>query len=240
MAVDMSLALDQIAFKLIDLTHSLSQEIPSWDGDCGFKHHLHHDYDPTNLYQFRTHQIQMNEGTGTHIDAPAHCIAGGRSVTDLDVNELLAPCVVINVSEKSHESYVISLQDVENFEGKYGLIPRESFVIFWTGWDRYWEQPGKYRNNLFFPSISLEAADFLLAKRNIAGLGIDTLSPDNPANGYPVHKIVLGANKYIVENIANARSLPPVGSYSLALPMKVKNGTEAPVRMVGLVLKKKA
>ena len=110
-------------------------------------------------------------------------------------------------------------------------------MIFWTGWDRYWKQPEKYRNNLVFPSISVEAADFLLTERNITGLGIDTLSPDNPANGYPVHKLILGANKYIVENIANAGSLPPVGSYSLVLPMKIKDGTEAPVRMVGLILK---
>ncbi|MGE4349587.1 MAG: cyclase family protein [Candidatus Berkiella sp.] len=229
--------LEKIPFKLIDLTHSLSHDIPSWDGDCGFKHQIHHDYEPNSLYPFRTHKIQMDEGIGTHLDAPAHCITGGRSIADLDVNEFFAPCIVINVSEKSHESYVVSLQDVKNFEDKYGLIAKESFVIFWTGWDRYWKQPEKYRNNLVFPSISVEAADFLLTERNITGLGIDTLSPDNPANGYPVHKIILGANKYIVENIANAGSLPPVGSYSLVLPMKIKDGTEAPVRMVGLILK---
>lgn len=227
--------LKQNPFKLIDLTHSLSPEIPGWDVGCGFEHHLHHDYDPTSLYQFRTHKIQMNEGMGTHIDAPAHSFAGGRTITDLDVNELIAPCVVIDVSKQAHETYVATLLDVTNFEDEYGYIEDGSFVIFYTGWDKYWQQPEKYRNNLLFPSVSHEAAQFLLAERKIAGLGIDTLSPDNPQNGYPVYKAVLGANKYIVENIANARSLPPKGSYSLCLPIKIKNGTEAPMRLVGII-----
>ncbi|WP_259567175.1 cyclase family protein [Candidatus Berkiella aquae] len=231
----MSIALKQIPFKLIDLTHSLSPEIPSWDGGCGFEHQLHHDYEPESLYQFRTHKIQMNEGMGTHIDAPAHCIVGGRTISDLEVNELIAPCAVIDVSKEAHETYIVSLADVKAFEDKYGLIEDGSFVIFYTGWDRYWQQPEKYRNSLLFPSISFEAAQFLLNERKIAGLGIDTLSPDNPKNGYPVHKAVLGANKYIVENVANAASLPPKGSYSLCLPMKIKDGTEAPMRLIGIV-----
>lgn len=227
--------LKQPPFKLIDLTHSLSPDIPSWDGDCGFQHHLHHDYDPASLYQFRTHKIQMNEGMGTHIDAPAHCIVGGRTISDLDVNELIASCVVIDVSKVASETYIASLADVKAFEDKYGLIEDGSFVIFYTGWDRYWQQPERYRNGLLFPSVSIEAAQFLLDERKILGLGIDTLSPDNPQNGYPVHKAVLGANKYIVENVANSASLPPKGSYTLCLPIKIKNGTEAPMRLVGII-----
>lgn len=62
----------------------------------------------------------MNEGMGTHIDAPAHCIAEGRTITDLDVNELIAPCVVIDISKQARETYVVSLLDVTNFEDASG------------------------------------------------------------------------------------------------------------------------
>lgn len=221
-------------FKLIDLTHSLSPDIPSWDGDCGFEHDLDLDYDLGSEYQFRTHKINMKEGMGTHMDSPAHCIAGSKTISDLDLNDLIAPCAVIDVSTKSHEAYIVSYADIKHFEENYGQIEKGSFVIFYTGWEKYWQQPDKYRNNLVFPSISVEVAQFLLNERNISGIGIDTLSPDNPQNGYPVHKAVLGANKYIVENVANAANMPPNGAYSLCLPMKIKNGTEAPVRLVGL------
>ena len=77
----------------------------------------------------------------------------------------------------------------------------------------------------------------LLLKRNIAGLGIDTLSPDTPQSGYPVHQALLGEGKYIIENVANAIQLPPIGSFSLALPILTIGGTEAPIRLVAFVKK---
>ena len=69
------------------------------------------------------------------------------------------------------------------------------------------------------------------------GIGVDTLSPDTGKQGFPVHDIFLGAGKYLVENIANSESLPNVGAHILVLPLKIQGGTEAPVRLVGLVEK---
>jgi kynurenine formamidase len=101
------------------------------------------------------------------------------------------------------------------------------------GWDSVLNVPEKYRNNHVFPSISKEAASLLL-ERQIVGVGIDTLSPDRPEDGFPVHHLILEADKYIIENIANASKLPPVGAYTFALPLKIQGGTEAPLRLVGL------
>ena len=68
-----------------------------------------------------------------------------------------------------------------------------------------------------------------------AGIGIDTLSPDVPTSGFPVHKIILGADKYIVENIVGLEKMPATHAYVLTLPIKGLGLTEAPVRMVGLI-----
>lgn len=102
-----------------------------------------------------------------------------------------------------------------------------------TGWERHWSSPGKYRNNLLFPSISADAAELLL-ERSIVGVGIDTLSPYREEDGFPVHKLLLGAGKYIVENAANLGSLSPHGNFIMVLPMKIADGTEAPIRLIGL------
>ncbi|MCI5057750.1 MAG: cyclase family protein, partial [Flavobacteriales bacterium] len=110
------------------------------------------------------------------------------------------------------------------------------FVIIYTGWEQYWGTPEKYRNNYVFPSISKEAASLLL-DRQIVGLGIDTLSPDRPEDGFPVHHLILGADKYIIENIANASKLPSVGAHTFALSIKIQGGTEAPLRLVGMFRK---
>jgi kynurenine formamidase len=75
----------------------------------------------------------------------------------------------------------------------------------------------------------------MLLQRSIAGIGIDTLSCDRGDQGFPVHRIILGAGKYLVENIANAKELPPTGGRILVLPLKLEHGTEAPVRLVAFV-----
>lgn len=220
---------------LVDLTHSLDSTIPSWDGHCGFHNSLRKDYDSKAEVQFRTYDIKMQAGMGTHIDAPLHCFAGGKSVEDISLKSLFAPCIVIDVSKKSHERYSLTVEDIHEFESLHGALSPGCFVIMYSGWDTHWDTPEKYRNNLVFPSISKEAAQELI-KRQIVGVGVDTLSPDRPEDGYFVHQLVLGAGNFIIENIANASSLPAIGSYILALPMKIKEATEAPMRLVALLL----
>lgn len=221
-------------FTIVDLTHTLTPNVCSWNGSCGFRHEIKLDYDGcANKTQFRVQQIKMHSGIGTHMDAPSHCIPGGKSIADLDLTQLIAPSVVIDISAQSHERYSLTIEDVKSFEDQHGKIIPGCFIIVYTGWDKFWHEPAKYRNDHMFPSVSKEAAELLL-DRCIVGLGIDTLSPDRPEDDFPVHQLILSAGKYIVENIANARTMPPVNAYTLALPIKTASGTEAPIRLIGL------
>ncbi len=226
-------------FDFIDLTHPLTSDIPSWNGSCGFKLNILKDYDDysdNEEVKFRSQEIKMEAGMGTHMDAPCHCIPSGKSISDIPLEQLIAPCVVINVSSFAQAKTVVSKADIESFEKQYKTIPADCVAIIHTGWDKYWSNSEKYRNNLVFPSLSVEAAELLL-QRDVVGIAIDTLSPDRPESGYPVHKLILGAGKYIIENVANASKLPPTGSYLIALPLNIKDATEAPMRLVGLVPK---
>lgn len=222
-------------YQFIDLTHTLSQETPSWDGGCGFNHHIKLDYDACNLQvKFRVQQVAMHAGIGTHIDSPSHCIPGAATVDQLSLDHLIAPLIVIDVHEKMTADYKISCDDITCFENTYGRIQENSFVAFYTGWSKYWKNPKQYHNNHRFPSVSESVANLLISK-HVRGIGIDTLSPDVAASGFPVHKILLGAGKYMVENIANLEKMPKMGAYILTLPMKGLGLTEAPVRIVGLM-----
>lgn len=221
--------------KAIDLTHTLSSEIPSWDGSCGFELSTITDYKdctPPNL--FRVQRMKCNAGIGTHMDAPAHVIKNGRTIDELHLNELITDCVVINVSSKAFANYVIMPEIIQKFEKKYGKIKSNSFVIFYTGWDKRWANKEKYNNNHKFPSVHVSTAELLL-KRNISGIGTDTLSVDTGEHGFPVHNAILGADKYLVENITNTKSLPPIGAKILVLPLKIKDGTESPIRLIALI-----
>ncbi|MBX9831170.1 cyclase family protein [Candidatus Babeliales bacterium] len=224
-------------FTIIDLTHSLSATTPSWDGSCGFEQSVALDYaNCTTNTKFRVQHITMHAGIGTHIDAPAHCFEGSTTVDALALEHLIAPCAVIDISDKADQIYSLSTDDIETFEKQHGTIQPQSFVIIRTGWEQFWHEPERYRNNHQFPSVSLAAAHVLL-KRDVVGLGIDTLGFDRPSDNYVVHATVLGAGKYLVENVANAHHLPRVGSYSIALPIKTVGGTEAPMRLIALIKK---
>lgn len=222
-------------YKLIDLTHELESTIPTWNGGCGFNHDVHIDYsDCESEDKFRVMKLKMHAGNGTHMDAPSHCIPGGKYIHDFDVNDLVMPCVVIDASDKCFERYSLTAQDIADFESKHGSIAKGSCVMIKSGWSKFWNEPLKYHNNHVFPSASREAAELLL-ERGVSAIGIDTLSPDRPEDGFTVHKAFLGAGKIIIENVANLDNMPSIGSFVMVLPIKIRNGTEAPVRLVGLI-----
>ena len=118
-------------FKIIDLTHKLSPEAPSWDGSCGFELSISTDYkDCTPPDLFRIQKIKCGAGMGTHMDAPAHVVPNGRTIDELNFEELATDCVVIDVSKEANADYVILPEVVEKFEKEYSEIKSNSFVIF--------------------------------------------------------------------------------------------------------------
>ncbi len=221
--------------KIFDLTHKLEPEVPSWDGNIGFELSAVVDYkDCTPPDLFRIQKIKCGLSMGTHMDAPAHVIPDGRTIDKLKIEELVADCLVIDVSKDSNSSYMVMPSVINEFESKHGKIKPNDFVLFYTGWSEKWSQRDKYHNGHKFPSVHKDTAK-LLVERNISGLGIDTFSTDTGVDGFPVHNVILGADKYLVENVANAKDLPATGAKIYILPMKIKDATEAPIRLIAKI-----
>lgn len=221
-------------YTLVDLTHTLDETIPTWNGKCGFSSDVIVSYEAcTTPVKFKVLKHQMNAGIGTHMDAPSHCIPGTATIDTISLQELCMPLFIIDVSSKIHERYTASLEDIVAFEQQYKADFKKSCVIIKTGWAKFWNNPLHYRNNLVFPSVSAEAATYLIEK-GIHALGIDTLSSDRPEDGFVVHKIVLGNSKLLIENVAHLDAMPAAGAFIIAAPLKIKEGTEAPIRLIGL------
>ena len=216
--------------KIIDLTQPLSKNVPTWDGSCGYCSEIKKDYDQL----FKVNHIQMDAGIGTHMDAPNHLFKEGQSIDKLDLNKLITKLVILDVTSTVNADYEISREDIEIFEKKYGQIEKDTLVVGFTGWCKFWNDSLAYRNNMRFPAFSKKAAE-LLIERDVAGIAIDTLSPDCQDSTFPVHKLFLGSGKYIIENIADCSEIPPQGAYVIALPMKLQGCTEAPARIIALI-----
>lgn len=216
-------------FDLIDLTHTLSSNVPSWDDTCGFHFVAENEND----------QITMHTSTGTHIDAPAYFFDDGFTIASLPLQQLFIPACVIDLSKKTTAKMIVSPKDIEEYESTHGLIPANSLVIAYTGWDRHWADPKAYRNadakgQLHFPTWGVPALELLLTKK-IAGVAIDTLALESLTSSFPGHKLLMSANKYVIENIANCHRLPPKGAFVIALPLKIEKCSESPARVIGLV-----
>ena len=220
----------------IDLTQPLHPGIPDWDGCCGFLLKNSIEESSPILVQ----EISTPCGIGTHMDAPLHFIKTGSDISSIDIEKLVAPAVVIDVRDGVHENYFLQKSTLIDFEKQHGAIGDGMWVLLLTGWSQYWSFPEKYRNSdkngcMHFPGFSEEAVDYLLAK-NIVGIGIDTLSPDGSDMTFPVHHKILGAGKYIIENLCNLEKLPSVGAKIIALPMKIRGASEAPCRVIAEIL----
>jgi kynurenine formamidase len=175
-----------------------------------------------------------------------HFAEGALSADALPLENLVAPAVVIDVSESAmrDRSYRLTTQDVLDFEARYGQIEAGTIVLLRTGWSKHWpnakaylgdDTPGQ-TSNLSFPGFGAGATELLVEKRGVVMLGIDTASIDHGASTeFPVHRIAAAREVAGLENLTNLGALPPTGSILLALPMKIEGGSGGPVRVVALV-----
>ncbi len=223
-------------YSVVDLSHELHADVPTWTGESGFRSQVDFDYDEIGC---RVMSYQLAAGTGTHMDAPSHFVNGGAGISDLPIENFVAPLCVIRVSSAEDNDYLVSEADISRFEEQYGLISENSLAVADTGWAQRWKDPDRYRNadkmgQLHFPGFHIDAVRLLL-QRGIVGIGIDTMSPDGGNTEFPVHHLLLPQGKYIIENLANLHLLPESGAWAVVLPPKIRGGTEAPCRCIALL-----
>lgn len=220
--------------RYLDLTHTLDALAPTWNGSCGY----HIDVKMTHAQGCLVHQVKMHAGIGTHMDAPLHFYKEGLDIASIPVEALMGTLVCIHAIEPRTENFVLTKDHIALWEKKFGKIPEGSFVLIHSGWDQRWGQDS-YRNvqkdhTMLFPSVSKEAAEELL-ERKIKGLGVDTLSPDLPNSGFPVHHLLLAQGIIILENLTRLDMVPATGAKFLALPPKWRGASEAPVRALAFL-----
>lgn len=196
-------------------------------------------------YWYASNEYEASEHCGTHADAPIHFAQGGRTIDRIPLTEWIGPAVKIDVTAScaKNRDYLLSVEDIEGWEKRYGKIPDGAWVIMYTGiGTQYYpdkknvlgtEKTGpEALPELSFPGFSSESVEFLVTKRNIAGIAIDTPSIDiGKSKGFEVHRILCGANKLALENIAHLDKLPDSGAVLYVIPMLIKDGTGAPARV---------
>ncbi len=211
--------------KVIDLTHVLNNHISVYPGTEMPKIT---DVLSVEIDGAAEKKIEIHSHTGTHMDAPAHICADGITLDAFNPADFVGKALVIDVS---HLKDRIGFEDLLPF----GPWLRDvNFVFFRTGWSQFWGSEDYLQD---YPVLTKKAANWLCEQR-VRGVGIDTLSVDRlDETTYPVHKILLGCNMFIIENLKNLELLPDKPVDVVCLPLNIENGDGAPVRVIAMVEK---
>jgi kynurenine formamidase len=203
--------------KLVDLTHVFREDFPAFPGAPASSRETVVTI-PANGFYGQVWTIW--EHICTHVDVPAHFIVEGRSSPELPIEELIAPVVVVDISERvaREPDTVVTPDDLARFERRHGRIPRNALVAMYSGWETRAGSVEAYQNmdaggTMRFPGFGVDAVTWLLERRRIRGIGVDTMSLDHGSSTtFDAHLTVLGADRYGVENLRNLKRLPPRGA----------------------------
>ena len=241
------------AVRIVDLTHTLDPDfpvivLPPEFGQCArFRMEEISAYDHRGP-AWKWHNISMSEHTGTHFDAPSHWISGkdvpNGSVDEIPVEAFVGPVVVIDCSKGAaeNEDFELTPEIIANWESEYGRIPEDAWVLMRTDWSK--RRGADYLNmradGPHSPGPTPDAIRFLIEERNIRGFGTETVGTDAGQGAhyvppYPAHYFLHGAGKYGLQCLANLDQLPATGAVLIAAPLKIKNGTGSPLRVLAMV-----
>lgn len=234
--------------RVVDLTHAFDADTVYWPTEPGFVLEKEHDGVTDGGYYYAANRFSSPEHGGTHMDAPIHFAKGHRTVDAVPVDQLVGPGVVVDVTAAcaKDRDYLVQVGDLEAWEREHGTIPSGAIVLLRTGWGRFWPDRVRYMGTaergpaavkkLHFPGLHPDAARFLAAERHIAAVGIDTPSIDHgPSTTFATHVALFERDVPAFENVANLDQLPPKGFTTIALPMKIRGGSGAPLRIIALL-----
>jgi kynurenine formamidase len=234
--------------ELVDLTHPFDASTIYWPTEEGFVLEGPPGGMTEGGYYYEAHRFRAAEHGGTHLDAPIHFHAGGETVDEIPLEQLVAPGVAIDVQAACLEDHdhEVGVADLQAWEAQNGEIPRGGIVLLYTGTSRYWPDRAAYLGTaargqealtaLHFPGLGADAARWLIAERAIVAVGIDTASIDHgPSRRFETHQTLFASNVPAFENVASLELLPPRGFRVAALPMKIGGGSGAPLRIVAFV-----
>ncbi|GFU86330.1 isatin hydrolase [Trichonephila clavipes] len=231
-----------IPFEMVDMSYTFDENTLHWPTNKKFELTVTMNGTAKEGFWMQTEEYFSGIHVGTHMDAPCHFAKGRWTVDQIPLNHLVAPAAVIDITKKAEldRDALVQIEDLQNWEMITGHTLNGTIIMIRSGWGRRWPNREAYTGTadydptkLHFPGMSKEAAQWLVDKRQIYGVGIDTLSVDNGVSqGFPTHRILYDKNIFGLENVANMEKLPIYGTTLYVMPMKIGKASGAPTRIM--------
>lgn len=90
------------------------------------------------------------------------------------------------------------------------------------------------------PGPAQATVEWMIRERKVLGFGVETINTDAGQSHswpvpYPCHTLMHGANRYGLQCLTNLDQLPSQGAMIVAAPLKIKNGSGSPLRVLALI-----
>jgi arylformamidase len=212
-----------VPVKIIDLTQTMASGMPVMTGILPPQFH---DLASVDTDGYAMSQYTFINHTGTHVDAPAHQIAGGATLDDIPLERLVTNALTIDLS--GHDPGAVGPADVD---GSLAEVQPGDLVLFRSDNAENWGNEA-YWHGWCYPDASLAQK---LIDRGVSGIGFDGPSADPvDSEDYLLHRLWLGAGKIIIENLASLAEMPARCRIVVA-PLKVRGANGGPARVLALV-----
>jgi arylformamidase len=209
--------------RIVDLTQPMSNEMAIYPG---LPQPSFTDIARVEEDGYAMSEYHLLNHIGTHLDAPAHQIAGGDTLDEIPLERLVTDAVTIDVSGRRHGPI-----PREELEPQLGDVREGDIVFLYSDNGRNWGSEA-YWTDWSYPDA--EAARALI-ERGISAIGFDGPSPDPvDTTTFDLHRVWLGAGRMIIENATNLDQLPPRAPVVVA-PLKVQGANGAPARIFALL-----
>jgi arylformamidase len=195
----------------IDLSVSINEQTPVYPGDPKTKIKPAAKW-ASNTY--RDHYVSIGTHAGTHVDAPWHMVKDGITLDKIPVEQFTGRGVCVQINGQFDLATV-----------KKADVQPNDIVLFYTGMSKVYDKSEYYDN---YPSINNEVAKYLV-KQKVKMVGVDMCSVDKPP--FLIHRVLLGANILIIENLTNLEELVNKNFTVYAFPIKLQIDG-APVRVI--------
>jgi len=238
---------DPLSGTVVDLSHDYSASSIYWPTVDTFRLDKVADGMTPQGYYYASNNFATSEHGGTHVDAPVHFAQGKWSVDQIPVEQLIGDVAVIDVSAAAatQPDYQVTVADLEAWEKAHGSL-NGNIVLIRTDYSQRWPDAATYLGTaergeaavpkLHFPGLHPDAAKWVVANRTVKAVGIDTASLDfGQSSLFETHRVLYERNIPGLENLSNLDRLPAHGATLVALPMKIKGGSGAPLRAIALV-----
>jgi arylformamidase len=206
--------------KIHDISLTITPDLPVWPGDPAIQ--LERVSKMEEGEHNNVSQMAMSVHVGTHVDAPYHFIADGKTIEHLKLDVLIGPAQVVEIPGGGPLITAADLQQAGIADGTERLLLK-------TRNSQYWQQPGlPFQKD--FAALSPDGAAYLV-ERGIRLIGIDYFSIAPFGDSVPTHGALLGPEVIVLEGIDLSQIAP--GQYQLyCLPLKLGGSDGAPARAV--------